>query len=143
MRKSFIVLISVFFLMSCSDEADLLLTIEEEVIMMNNEKEIYTNEFICPIETNAEPLLGFKAFINDINRRNRLKSATGFPSKKVFISFFVDKNGKLSSFEIIRGLSDIYDKEALKLIKSSTYEWKPGKVRNRTVDVRIVIPVYF
>lgn len=60
----------------------------------------------------------------------------------VFIQFVVQETGKLSDFQIIKGISVSCDKEALRLCKESI-NWKPGKQAGKTVKTRFVMPIKF
>ena len=60
----------------------------------------------------------------------------------VFIQFVVQETGKLTDFQIIKGISLSCDKEALRLCKESI-NWKPGKQAGKTVKVRFVMPIKF
>ena len=60
----------------------------------------------------------------------------------VYVQFVVLETGKLSEFQLIRGISPSCDKEALRLCKESI-DWKPGKQNGKTVKVRFVMPIKF
>lgn len=60
----------------------------------------------------------------------------------VFVTFIVEKDGNLSNIEILRGVSDELDREALRII-SSMPAWIPGKADNKTVRVRFNLPIRF
>ena len=60
----------------------------------------------------------------------------------VYASFIVDKDGKVYSVNIIRGLSPDCDSEVKRLVESSP-DWVPGKQSGRPVSVRFVLPIKF
>lgn len=60
----------------------------------------------------------------------------------VYIQFVVEEDGELTSFKVIRGVSDALDKEALRVMKSMP-KWKPGFLHNRKQKVRFTLPVTF
>jgi TonB family protein len=60
----------------------------------------------------------------------------------VYASFIVDKEGAVSSVNIIRGLSPECDNAVRHLVESSP-NWKPGKQSGRAVSVRFVLPIKF
>ena len=61
---------------------------------------------------------------------------------KVFVSFVVDKTGKVTNVEIARSVDDDLDKEALRVIKTMQ-TWKPGKIDGKKVNVGFTIPIMF
>ncbi len=65
----------------------------------------------------------------------------------VYISFVVEKDGSLSTFEVKRGIKakkgDLLEKEALRVVKSMP-KWNPGKdASNKTVRVSYILPIKF
>jgi TonB family protein len=61
---------------------------------------------------------------------------------KVFVSFTVDKNGEVKDAEIARGIHDLLDEEALRVIDEMPV-WNPGKQEDILVDVRFTMPIQF
>jgi periplasmic protein TonB len=61
---------------------------------------------------------------------------------KVFISFTVDKKGEVKDAEIARGVHDLLDNEAVRVIEELP-AWKPGKQDGNVVDVRFTMPIQF
>lgn len=61
---------------------------------------------------------------------------------KVFASFVVNKNGKISDVKIIRGLQRDCDKEVIRIIKLMP-NWIPGELKGIPVNVRVSIPIVF
>lgn len=59
-----------------------------------------------------------------------------------FISFVVNKDGSLSDFEVVKGLSAETDKEALRVVSGSP-NWIPGKHQGEVVRSRFVLPIKF
>lgn len=66
------------------------------------------------------------------------EAATGI----VFISFIVEKNGKLSDITIIHGITKSLDKEALRVIRLSP-RWIPAKLKGKSFRCRYTVPVRF
>ena len=60
----------------------------------------------------------------------------------VFISFVVDKKGKIKDATVIKALNPHLDNEALRVIKSMP-NWKPGKKDGKKVNVKYTIPINF
>lgn len=61
---------------------------------------------------------------------------------KVFLSFIVEKNGKLTDVSITRGLSKETDAEAKRALGKSP-NWEPGVINGKTVRVRYNLNVNF
>jgi len=61
---------------------------------------------------------------------------------KVVIEIIVEKDGKISSIKIKRGIRQDIDDEALRLIKSMP-PWVPGKNKGQPIRMRKLIPIKF
>ena len=61
---------------------------------------------------------------------------------RVIISFVVEKDGSISSAEVIKSVQEQLDTEALRVIRAMP-KWKPGKQRGKTVRVEYAIPVKY
>ncbi len=61
---------------------------------------------------------------------------------KVYVKFYVEKDGSLTNFEIIRGVHRSLDEEALEAIKNMP-KWNPGEQKGKKVRVRFILPVNF
>lgn len=62
---------------------------------------------------------------------------------KVFVSFVVDKKGKIGRAEIARGVDPLLDKEALRVVNALSKTWQPGKQRGTAVNIRFTVPINF
>lgn len=60
----------------------------------------------------------------------------------VYLQFVVNKKGEIKDVEILRGVSPLIDKEALRVV-SSMPNWTPGKQRGKTVSVMYNLPISF
>lgn len=60
----------------------------------------------------------------------------------VYLQFIVETDGTLSELQVVRGIGDGCDEEALRLLKTSP-SWTPGMHRGRAVRVRMGLPVTF
>lgn len=60
----------------------------------------------------------------------------------VYISFVVDKDGRLADFQVLKSLAPACDEEALRVVKGMN-KWIPGKEKGEVVRVRFVLPVKF
>lgn len=61
---------------------------------------------------------------------------------RVIVQFIVSKEGEVMEPKIIRSVSPLLDKEALRVV-SSMPKWKPGKANGKPVAVRYTLPIYF
>ncbi|MDO1448221.1 energy transducer TonB [Rhodocytophaga aerolata] len=61
---------------------------------------------------------------------------------KVYIQFVVEPDGSLSNIQILKGIHEACDREAVRLIENSP-NWIPGKQGGVPVRVRMAIPVSF
>jgi TonB family protein len=61
---------------------------------------------------------------------------------KVYVTFIITKEGKVTEPTILRGVDPALDKEALRVIETLP-DWKPGKQKGEAVNVSYMVPVYF
>ncbi|WP_299578330.1 energy transducer TonB [uncultured Sunxiuqinia sp.] len=61
---------------------------------------------------------------------------------KVYVSFVVGKDGRVTDAKIIRSVDPALDKEALRVVNSLPI-WKPGKQRGEPVKVAFSVPISF
>lgn len=61
-----------------------------------------------------------------------------------YVTFIVEKNGKLGEIKILRGVSGGpgLDKEALRVVKKMP-KWKPGKQNGKKVRVQYNLPIKY
>ena len=60
----------------------------------------------------------------------------------VYVTFVVEKDGRITSVKVLRGIGGGCDEEAVRVIKKMP-SWKPGKQRGRAVRVQFNMPVRF
>lgn len=63
-------------------------------------------------------------------------------SGRVVCMFVVNEDGSISDIEIIRGVSDALNKEAIRVIKAMP-RWEPGMQDGKKVKVKYSIPITF
>jgi protein TonB len=63
-------------------------------------------------------------------------------SGRVYVTFVVDKDGKIKDAKILRGIGGGCDEEALRVVRSMP-DWKPGRQNGRNVSVQYNLPVNF
>ncbi len=60
----------------------------------------------------------------------------------VYVSFVIDKLGKVKDVQLLKGLRNACDNEAMRVINSFP-NWKPGLNNGKAVNVRFNIPIKF
>lgn len=86
----------------------------------------------------------------EIEMRKYLGKAIKYPqmaqdagiSGTVFLTFEVDKDGKIKDVKVLRGIGGGCDEEAVRVVKAMP-PWKPGKQRGKPVRVQFTLPVKF
>ena len=89
---------------------------------------------------------GFEPYANWIktNMDKRLITKNKREAKRtVYVSFVVSEDGSTSEFNIIKGVGEPYDSEALRLIMDNPGQWVAGQCGNRKVRTRMTMPVKF
>jgi TonB family protein len=61
---------------------------------------------------------------------------------KVFVKFIVEKDGTLSSIEVLKGVHSLLDEEAFRVVSVSP-PWIPGKQSGKVVRSQFVLPINF
>ena len=61
---------------------------------------------------------------------------------KVFIEFVVEKDGSISSINVVRSADQDLSQEAIRVVKAMP-KWIPGMQRDKAVRVRFTIPITF
>lgn len=61
---------------------------------------------------------------------------------RVFITFVVEKDGRITEVELLRGVSEELDQEALRVMKGMP-KWTPGEQRGKAVRVQYRMPIKF
>ncbi len=61
---------------------------------------------------------------------------------KVYVSFVVDEQGKVTNAKIERGVEPSLDKESLRVV-GELKTWKPGKEKGKIVKVAYTIPINY
>ncbi|MFM9027861.1 MAG: TonB family protein, partial [Bacteroidota bacterium] len=61
---------------------------------------------------------------------------------RVFVTFVVDKDGKVKDAKVLRGIGGGCDEEALRVVRSMP-DWKAGKQNGRAVSVQYNLPINF
>lgn len=106
----------------------------------NDDSEVYTGA----VEVQPEYPGGINAMYDFIQKN--LKYPESAKNKgiegRVFIQFVVEKDGSLTSFQVLRGVSDDIDAEAVRVLKMMP-KWKPGMKDGKPVRVQFTMPFNF
>jgi len=96
------------------------------------------------VEQQPEPTGGMEAMAKFIQKNIRYPASARRMGVEgtVFVSFVIDKEGKISQVQTIKGISPDCDKEAMRIIQMMP-PWKPGKQNGKPVSVRFVYPLKF
>jgi periplasmic protein TonB len=91
------------------------------------------------------PDVGMEKFVQWMKKNNRLWNSSDTLTHRhmVYVSFKVDEEGKLSDYEIIKGLGSPYDEEVLRLLRKSPFQWSPVNEELLSATATTVIPVRF
>lgn len=95
-------------------------------------------------EVMPEPEGGFEAFYSYIRKHLHYPAQArrmGIEGK-VYVQFVVDKDGKLTDLQVIKGIGAGCDKEVMRIMEKAP-DWKPGRQNGLRVKVRRVVPIDF
>jgi hypothetical protein len=82
----------------------------------------------------SEPSVGWSSY-NDYLKTAVQQSTIPFSRGRVELKFVVNRNGQLGNFEITKGLDEITNQEAIRLVKSGP-AWQRGVDSTATVTIR-------
>ena len=61
---------------------------------------------------------------------------------KVFVTFVVGSDGQLSNIRAVRGPSEDFKEEAVRVLAASP-KWRPGMQNGKAVNVQYTVPINF
>lgn len=94
------------------------------------------------VDTKAEYPGGFSEMYKYLASRTKMIEASDKKRGGVFVEFFVDADGTLSDFQILRGLSDEYNDYAVQIIKDMP-KWIPAMINENPVKSKTLLPIMF
>jgi TonB family protein len=71
--------------------------------------------------------------------------ATGIVSQRageVHLSFIIDKDGTVTNVQVTKGINQLYDEAAVKVLKESP-KWLPGIRDGKAIRVKYNVPIRF
>lgn len=92
------------------------------------------------LERKPWPKKGMEHFTNYIARNLNLTSSLNGISGKIIVKFIIDKEGKIVEPEILKGMGNRIDKEAIRVI-TSYGNWIPGEQRGEKIRCQFVLPL--
>ena len=106
--------------------------------------EVANEEIFTIVEQNPEPVGGMAAFYKFVGEKLQYPDHAERLNieGRVFCQFVVEKDGRLTDIEVIKGIGGGCDEEAARVL-SMAPNWLPGKQRGRPVRVSMVLPIYF
>jgi len=118
--------------------------IEEAVIQEEAEEEEKEDEIFVFVEDQPGYPGGDKARIKYLQENIKYPEMAKESGTQgtVYITFVVEKDGRITSVKVLRGIGGGCDEEAVRVIKRMP-NWKPGKQRGRSVRVQFNMPVRF
>lgn len=97
--------------------------------------------FCGPIEIRPQYKGGEAQLLKDI-KQNLIYPGSGCVQGKAFVSFIVDSTGKVIDTKIVKGINEVFDNEALRVVKLLD-NWTPGELRGKKVNTKFIIPISF
>jgi protein TonB len=125
-------------------EADELTEIEEYIPVEMDEEESGEAEIFTVVEESP----GFPG--GDVARIRYLQENIRYPQMAresgiqgtVYVTFVVEKDGRVTDVRILRGIGGGCDEEAIRVINAMP-RWNPGKQRGKPVRVQFNMPIKF
>ncbi|SDD02782.1 energy transducer TonB [Williamwhitmania taraxaci] len=84
---------------------------------------------------------GFRTYIGQNLKYPEIAQENGIQGK-VFVSFVIEGDGRITNVKVVRGVDPALDKEAVRVVASAP-KWSPGKQRNKPVRVTFTFPIIF
>ncbi len=115
-----------------------------EVQEFTQEEEVVEEEVFTIVESMPEFPGGttkMMEYLRDNVKYPPAAKANGITGK-VFVNFTIGKNGEIRDIKIIRGVHDLLDNEAIRVVKDMP-AWKAGKQRGKPVSVSFNLPINF
>jgi protein TonB len=125
-------------------EIDTEIDVDEVVEDFEQEEEIVEEEVFTIVESMPEFPGGQTEMFKYLGKNIKFPpaaKANGIQGK-VYVNFTIGKNGEIRDIKILRGVHDLLDKEAVRVVKAMP-KWKAGKQRGKTVSVSYNLPINF
>lgn len=115
-----------------------------EVCQAQNKESKIKDGVYTEVEQMPEYPGGINALISDIATSVKYpdEAKTKGIQGKVFVSFVVDEQGKVTNAKIERGVEPSLDAESLRVV-NNLKNWKPGKEKGKVVKVAYTLPINY
>jgi hypothetical protein len=113
-------------------------------VVFKQDSTVMTDDGLVYILADEYPKFGnterdlFNYFSNNI--KSYLPSIGDGINGNVIALFVVFENGSVQNIEILKGIRNDIDSASIRLLKSMPF-WTPGKVKGKTVKVRLAVPI--
>ena len=116
----------------------------DSIIPQTDAQSVNNDDLVFGVIINemAQPQGGYEALYKAINTEIRLPPDYT-KSGKVYLQFTIDTLGNMNNSNIIKGLDKIADREVLRVIKELDFKFIPARQRNKKVESRQILPIYF
>lgn len=125
-------------------EADMDTEIEEYIPVEMDDDEIEEAEIFTVVESMPK-FPGGEGAMNKYLGKNieypQMARESGIHGR-VFVTFVVETDGRVTDIKILRGIGGGCDEEALRVVKNMP-RWDPGKQRGKPVRVQFNLPIKF
>lgn len=118
--------------------------IEDAPVQQEEEEEQVEEEIFVFVEDQASFPGGDEArmkFLQENIKYPQMAKESGIQGT-VYLKFVVEKNGKISNVQVLRGIGGGCDEEAIRVLKAMP-KWQPAKQRGRPVRVWFNMPIKF
>src|SRR3712207_4256071 len=124
-------LLLIIWLSSCSDKE---LEQLDKTLYESSPEEV--DAIIDPIESMPQFVGGTEALLRYLNMNNQYFPQNVTVQGRVFVSFIVTETGKVTDVQIVKGLYEPCDKEALRLVENMP-DWIPAEQMGRKVRTKM------
>ena len=115
-----------------------------ETVEVEMQTDEVTNEVFIVVEQPPQFVGGDEAMGKYLaeNLRYPKKARREGIEGRVYVQFIVEKDGSISNVETIKGIGELCDEEASRVIAKMP-NWTPGTQRGQTVKVKMILPISF
>ncbi len=104
-------------------------------------KEVYEYDYVTEKPSFPGGETKFVRYINKTREYPKEAYKKGIEGR-VICSFVVNSDGSISNIQILRGVEESLNNEAIRII-SKMPDWVPGKIDGHNVPVRVIHPIVF
>jgi len=118
--------------------------VEQREIVVKEEEAVEEPEIFLVVEEQPEfpgGMAELMKYLRENIRYPQIAKENGIQGK-VYVSFVVDDQGKITRIKVVRGVDPALDAEAIRVVENMP-RWKPGKQRGKPVFVQYNLPINF